>query len=285
MISSQDIQKMHNLQAAMLEAFVVVCKKNNLRYFLLGGSVLGAVRHKGIIPWDDDIDIGMPRKDYEEFLRIANKELPDRYEVRNYKTHPEGHIYPYSKVEDNQTSLQVAWLKHLDYTGGVFMDLFPLDGIPRNKWLRNVHYKFITLLRAFVLNQPIKLQTTYTPPSYKKLINYITSSHKFRRMMTIILQRVMSLYSYEKSTFIGNMTGEYGAKEFFQKKIFSDGVNMEFEGNTYVIPKEWNPYLKQLYGENYNEIPPIEKQVLPHDWSLLDLETPNSYSLKKALSN
>jgi len=282
MITKQEIEKLHKLQVPMLEAFVEVCKKNNLRYFLLGGSVLGAVRHSGIIPWDDDIDIGMPRKDYEKFLKIANEELPDRYEVRNYKTNPEGHIYPYSKVEDNQTSLQVGWLNHLDYTGGIFMDLFPLDGIPGNIFLRKIHYRIILLLKHLILEQPRKLQPTY-PKAHdlRKLRHYVTATHKFRRMATTIIHKVMSLYSFEKSPLIGNMTGEYGPNETFPKKVFANGIHKEFEGKEYVIPKDWDAYLTQLYGKSYNEIPPVEKQVLPHGWSLLDMETPNSYSPKK----
>lgn len=278
MISEQDLKRLHSIQVKMLEAFADICKNNNLRYFLLGGSALGAIRHGGIIPWDDDIDIGMPRKDYNKFLKIANKEFPSYYEVRNFKTHPKGHIYPYSKIEDNRTSLKVRWLSHLDYTGGVFMDLFPLDGIPENNKIRNIHYKIILFLKRAILDQPKKINPEYPRVhGFRKLRHLVTSSHIFRKIMTLLLHNVMSLYSFDRSLYIGNMMGEYGQNETFPKETFGNGIKHQFEGKEYNIPLDWNYYLVQLYGESYKELPPPNKRVMPHGWSLLDLETPNQY--------
>ena len=120
-----------DIQSNCLDTLVVVdqiCKRHNLRYYLVGGTMLGAVRHGGFIPWDDDVDIAMPRADYEKFLRIAPEELTkDRslqtYSLVNYPIH-------FIKVIDNRTAVVEKSLKHQGLKTEIFIDVFPLDGVP-----------------------------------------------------------------------------------------------------------------------------------------------------------
>ena len=114
-----------------------VCKEHNLRYYIMAGTMLGAVRHKGFIPWDDDLDIGMPRADYDLLMANAKEWLPKPYEAvcaENDKEYP----LPFAKVQDADTTLIERM--HLKYLGGVYIDIFPLDGVPESRMAQRMHF-------------------------------------------------------------------------------------------------------------------------------------------------
>ena len=135
-----EIQK---VELNLLKEFVKVCEKNNLRYFMVGGSALGCVRHKGFIPWDDDIDVAMPREDYEKFMKMQD-ELPSYCFIQNYKTDPH-YIYNYGKLRDSRTTFIESYYKYHRINHGVWIDIFPLDGIsskmkPSKKFAPKLYY-------------------------------------------------------------------------------------------------------------------------------------------------
>ena len=132
-----DIQAVHQKVLDILLAVDQVCRQHHLRYYIIAGTLLGALRHKGFIPWDDDLDIGMPRKDYDLFMTHAKEWLPEHYEAINGQNDPE---YPlsFAKIQDARTTLIER--KHLKYTGGIYIDGFPRDGVPKNKLLQIWHF-------------------------------------------------------------------------------------------------------------------------------------------------
>lgn len=135
-LSDQTIEKLKDIELDILKCFISICEKNNLRYFLIGGTLLGSVRHKGFIPWDDDIDVGMPRKDYELFIERARHHLPDYYFVQTFSTDPS---YPnnFMKIRDSRTTFLETAVKHLRMNHGVFIDVFLLDEYPSNKMVQH----------------------------------------------------------------------------------------------------------------------------------------------------
>lgn len=277
MQNSEVISKLPALHARlteMLSVFADICKKNNLRYYMIGGTALGAVRHKGFIPWDDDIDIGMPRKDYETFLKIANNELPAYYEIRNFKTNPNGHVYPWTKVEDNRTSLMVYWTRHLNYISGIFIDLFPLDGCPSNKTLLKIHASTIFFLKKILMYSYVNRErrdTTFIKYYIWKLIN----RHFTRNVIYNGLHWLLKLYSYDKSEYIGNFFGEYEYREIMPKSYFGEGCQLQFGERYFQNPVEPELYLRHVYGDNFMDIPPKEKQISMHEFYMLELDRPN----------
>lgn len=133
-----------------------VCKEHNLRYYIMAGTMLGAVRHKGFIPWDDDLDIGMPRADYDLLMANAKEWLPKPYEAvcaENDKEYP----LPFAKVQDADTTLIERM--HLKYLGGVYIDIFPLDGVPESRMAQRMHfakYEFYKRILYLIHRDPYK---------------------------------------------------------------------------------------------------------------------------------
>ena len=155
---------MNPLQAKQLEilkAFIRVCDKHNLEYFLVYGTALGAIRHKGFIPWDDDIDVAMPRKDYEEYIKLQNEYEGTPYFIQTFKTDP-CYIYNYAKLRDSSTTFLENAFKNHRINQGVFIDIFPVDGMSRevgdrekigkkNKFIwRQVYLSYLPALRRKV---------------------------------------------------------------------------------------------------------------------------------------
>ena len=270
-----NLREMQLMLVDMLKSTDYICKKHNIRYYLIGGSTLGAVRHNGFIPWDDDIDIAMPRKDYERFLKIAPQELPQYYEIRTYKTHPEGHVYHWAKIEDNRTTLIVDWLKHLNYAGGIFIDLFPLDGVSKYQFIRKLHFKLLFLFSKkmfyIIYRDPTIKSKLFRSP---KIINMMQRS-KTRRLLHKIIHNLITPYNYDKSKYVANYTGEWLMKEIMLKEYFGTPQLFQFENHLFNIPEKYDPYLKKLYGD-YMKLPPKEKQISLHEFYLVDLNSPNS---------
>ena len=275
-----DLREMQLKLVDILKCMDSVCKKNNIRYYLIGGSTLGAVRHKGFIPWDDDIDVAMPRKDYERFLKIAKEELPPYYEIRNYKTHPNGHVYHWTKIEDNRTTLVVDWHKHLNYAGGIFIDLFPLDGVSKYKFIRKLHFNLLFLFTKKLF------YTSYRESNTGKVIKSpfilkILQSNVARRFIHRTIQCLITIYDYDKSKYVANYTGEWMMREIMLKEYFGTPGLLTFEGLLFNVPEKYDLYLKNLYGD-YMKLPPEEKRVSLHEYYLVDLNSPNStYNSKK----
>ena len=136
-MATYDIRPLQLRILKNLLAIDKVCKEHNLRYYIMAGTMLGAVRHKGFIPWDDDLDIGMPRADYDLLMTNAKEWLPEPYEAvcaENDKEYP----LPFAKIQDADTTLIERM--HLKYLGGVYIDVFPLDGVPTGRMAQRMHF-------------------------------------------------------------------------------------------------------------------------------------------------
>ncbi len=124
----ETLNKLHETLIELLDEFVRICKKHNLKYTLVAGTVLGAVRHSGFIPWDDDIDVGMLRPDYEKFLEVAPKELKDKYILDCFEQNKDYHL-SFAKIKKNGTIFDEEAAHHMNNHKGIFLDVFPLDNV------------------------------------------------------------------------------------------------------------------------------------------------------------
>ena len=265
-----DTDAMKRLQVEMLECFIEVCKNNGLKYFLLGGTCLGAVRHKGFIPWDDDIDVGMPRDDYEKFSEIAAKELPGHLFFQTNKTDPE---YPmlFGKIRNSDTTYVEISSQKLNINHGVYIDVFPLDGVSENKLERKIIRKRKTLYNARIA------QVFYTEKhGSDRLIKRIA-----RKMICLLYpsvaktvekrEKLCRKYPYVSSKIIANFGGAWGEKEVMPKEIFGEGTQGVFEGVSVTLPQYYDAYLTRLYGD-YMQLPPVEKRIGHHYYVIADME-------------
>lgn len=267
---SNELKELQEIEINILKEFIKICGKYNLKYFAIGGTCLGAVRHKGFIPWDDDIDIGMPRKDYDKFIEIAKEELPKNLFLQNYKTEV-NYILNFIKIRDCNTTFIEESTQNLNINHGIFIDIFPLDGVKKINGLYKIDRIFIKFLTRIIA---LKLIPEYKLPH--KIANIVRIILKPINLykLHVLVDKILEKNDYDKCDYITNGFGEWGIRETVPKKYFSNGLKVSFEGITINIPYEYDKYLTNVYGD-YMTPPPKEKQVTHH--GTIFINTKESY--------
>ncbi len=261
--------ELKKIELDMFRHFLEICHKHQLKYFLIGGSCLGSVRHQGFIPWDDDIDIGMPRDDYESFLSIAPRELPEYLFLQTTKTDPE---YPnnFAKIRNSMTTFIETSVKDFVMNHGVYLDIFPIDGYRMSKGekLRNKIYT-TRMVVEFLARE--KQMSTIKRVGIKviRILNPNWKRARDRR------DDLIKKNKYNQCDMVANFCGAWGKKEIMPKSYFGEGVTVTFEGIDVIIPEQYDMYLKQLYG-NYMQFPPEQDRASHHYCEVVDLL--NSYT-------
>jgi lipopolysaccharide cholinephosphotransferase len=248
------LKKLHNVMLEIMNEFVFVCKENNLTYFLTGGTLLGAVRHKGFIPWDDDMDIGMPRDDYEKFIEIYDKIKETNYYVLSHLTKNNiGNYYrDFSKLCKKGTVLAEGD-RHPDYYSGIYIDIFPFDNC----------VLFFASLQTRLIKIALKLcrlkSNVEIPKNKVKLvISKILCCFYSLSFMDTLHKRLHTLFNKNKTKYISFFSGIWGyKKETHEYEEIFPLSELEFEEKCYYVPCKWDPYLTRVYG-NYMELPPVE---------------------------
>lgn len=230
------------------------CRKNNIRYFLGGGSALGAVRHKGFIPWDDDIDIMMPREDYDRFLATFGDavEYQGRYELGSLSNTP-GWTRPFARVWDKRTKMSQNSTGERDL--GVLIDIFPIDGVPEGKLARKIFY--LRLRIANTLRNAAQRQEFLPGERHRTLkkILHVFAAVRGARYYAEKLDRIARKHEYSKCSVAGaSLAVHYWGREALDKKHFEGTVYMPFATREFPLPVGYHEYLTSLYGD-YMVIP------------------------------
>ena len=259
------VEVIHEHLLKLMKDFHQMCVNNNITYYMIGGTCLGALRHHGFIPWDDDIDVGIPRDDYERLKTISLEEFPNDTEFRYYENTVNSPMH-YIKFIDSSTTLIER--KYENYVEGLYIDVFPLDFVPVDDGMRRKLLNRTMLLHAIIMNH---YSTTPRTGLKRRLVHYIISKFNGQSMHNR-LEKMMTSNCFE-STLVCNLLGAHGEKEVVPRKVFGKPVLYPFEDTMLYGPEDACSYLTCVYGD-WQELPPKSEQIPRHDYLYLDLAQP-----------
>lgn len=245
----------------LLKYFDTFCRKNDIKYSLTGGTLLGAIRHGGFIPWDDDVDVFLTRPEYEKLIQLFKDD--DRYVLMCRKKNPEFN-YAYARLLDTKTSI-IASPNTTAVGQGVFLDIFIVDGLPDNAFLQAIHMKYLHILYKCRLASHYNIHSQdagiFAPlkSSIMKIINLTTNIHFWNRLLEHSAKR----YPFSKGKFVGNFNSRYGEKEKVHRKVFESYINVPFEDGIFMVCAGYQEYLRNVYGD-YLSLPAVEDRVGLH---------------------
>lgn len=266
---TKERKKIWAVELDLLLKFDAVCKKHGLTYFLMFGSLLGAVRHQGFVPWDDDVDVAMPRKDYQTLLELKD-EFPAPYFLQTPYT-DEGYYYSFAKIRNGNTTAMSRKFSYNTFNQGIFLDIFPLDLIPDT--FGEEEYQLIDKLNKdnssymrrdnpFLDENDIKRVSSIggvDPLKTWEQIQGVATSHGKSIQGNRLATAVSTIYPLEKSA--------------FGQRLFKEARFLQFEGHEFPVPTGYEEVLKIIYGD-YMTFPPVEKRGIWHDGTLFDPDQP-----------
>ena len=276
-MASYDIDTLHEHILQILLSVDKVCREHDLTYYCWAGTMLGAVRHQGFIPWDDDMDICMPRPDYDRLMTHAHEWLPAPLEALSIETDAS---YPggFGKIVDGSTALIER--EHSDYVGGIYIDVFPIDGMTKNKLGQKIavaRYKAMDKLLYFLHRDPYK--HGHGPSSWPVLLIQKLFSHEWARKQ---LRAAYLAYDYETSAYV--LDYDDGVNGVIPKTMLGKPQPVTFEGHTVMGVEHADDYLRNKYGD-YMVVPPHDNQR-QHNFFYLDYNLPfRQYEDKRSFVN
>lgn len=264
------LPKLHSCQLIIAREIKRICEKHNIKYFIIAGTLLGAVRHGGFIPWDDDMDIGMLREDYEKFLKVAKTNLGADFFLQTPET-DKNYGLPFAKILLNGTVLVEATAGS-NAKKGIFIDIFPFDVAPQNEADRENHNKqtyFYKRLLLAKLNYNVCAKNDYVKRAVYFALKILSAFYSHDKLVAK-LEGEITRYNNQQSEDIVNIGGAYGyKKETIKADWVRDTVEITFEDMTISAPVDYIKYLETFYGD-YMTPPPEDKRYNRHSVTELD---------------
>lgn len=257
------LDEIKRIELGILDYVSEFCEKHQLKYFLAYGTLLGAVRHKGFIPWDDDVDICMPREDYKKFCELWGNEN-NRYQLFECEKNKE-YMYPFAKVTDSHTLIKERNINE-SCDLGIYIDVFPYDSLEGGK---ENNQKFLKSCECLEKMRCFSMMPMHEFGHVNPFINFtrmimwcglkIIGCRRFAR----ILNKKAQKYSEKEGDWVGCLVTQESDREIAPAKWYEEEILLEFEDRKYKAPKHYDEILTTCYGD-YMELPPEEQRVLKH---------------------
>lgn len=263
------IDKMTELQNKLLEMMCWLhdfMEEHHIRYYIIAGTMLGAARHEGFIPWDDDLDIAVPRKDYDLLIELLKKPV-GHYVIESPKYSNSDFTYNFSKFYDINTTMIEKLKKKV--VRGVYIDIFPLDGIGEDYESAIKNYKHIDRLNMILTTKTATFRKGRKIwKNVATLLGYITPLNANKLAKKI--DKESALRNFDDCNYVGVLPSTYRYKDIIRRDIFGNPRKYPFEGHNFYGPENYNEYLTHIYGD-WKKLPPKEKQFSAHDFIYMDL--------------
>lgn len=263
------LPRMKAVNLEMLKAFDAICRKHDIQYFLAAGTLLGAVRHHDVIPWDDDFDIGMMREDYNKLCRVLDSELPDKY-IFSHPGNESGSNYWIDKIRVRETYYTTPYFAKFQNPDGVFIDIFIYDITSNKKLWQKLH---IMSVQAFCLMISTKWTDGPRPGRYGKISKILYPFLKLVPMKLLLKLLNSSAGKYrrsKKSKYVIDTVGLNINKGALPVECVDEVIYMDFLGEQFPVPRNYEKYLCHFYGKNHMSLPPVSSRISGHNFSRLD---------------
>ena len=256
----------------MLQWFHELCVENGLKYYIAYGTMLGAVRHNGFIPWDDDIDVVVPRPDYDKLCQLIGDKKVEKYYLETVKSDRTDYLYGYAKLYDTTTTMIEHTRK--DVVRGIFIDVFPLDGVGNTEKECFHNYKRIDRANMFLATRICAIRKDRSLMKNIAVLcsRLIPSLFVNEKKLLVNLDKMCAKNGFDKK-FVANCMSTYRTKDIMDIEIFGTPTIYNFENIEVYGPEQYNAYLTHLYHD-WKKLPPADKQHAAHDFYDLDLEKP-----------
>lgn len=264
-MSKDKLTQTQALTLDLLKHVIGICEREGIRYYVGGGAAIGVVRHGGFIPWDDDVDLALPREDYERLVSYVKAHPEPGYGICDRYTDPDWHFCMCQYV-DEETEIEID-LAAEKRNAHIWIDLFPMDGVPDNPIARWFHVKHVLMLRYLVQIANIRTQVDAhrkRPLAERLVLGFCEKLHIGDRIDSDRtmdkLDAACKKYSFYKQRYGGDLIGRYREREIVPTAFFGEPKKADFAGVTVNVPEKIDDYLTALYGD-YMTLPPVEQRV------------------------
>lgn len=256
----KELKKLQQIELKILKEFISICDKHSLDYYLYGGTNLGAIRHSGFIPWDDDIDVIMFRDDYNKFLKIISEREMGEFKLINSNVY-EDYFLQHSKLTLKNTKFEEWWNKQVSYDVGIFIDIFCLDNVPNSPKKRDLHVKTIRCINkaiAVATLKDIEYRRDISRNISKIIHQLLKIIHLKPKHLQKISNKLLTKYKEDKCDFVCDICS-LNYTQIYDKKDFIPPKKVKFEDIEANVPNNSDKILTQIYGD-YMQMPPEDKR-------------------------